>query len=145
MMSDSTILNDIYFYLTLSGMLTLLLWTPYILARVFVWGLPTFLNNYPKNFPIEKPQQPLWAERAQRAHLNTVETMPAFIATVLGASYFSASVESTLALIASWTAIFFWARVSYAVVYILGIPFLRTPVYLVSWLAILAIGSTVIL
>ena len=31
-----------YTYLALSGMLTLLLWTPYILARVFVWGLPTF-------------------------------------------------------------------------------------------------------
>lgn len=69
-------MNDIYYYLLLSGVLTLLLWTPYILARVFVWGLPTFLNNYPNNFPIDKPQQPLWAERAQRAHLNMVETMP---------------------------------------------------------------------
>lgn len=136
---------DIYFYLTLSGILTLLLWTPYILARVFVWGLPTFLNNYPDKFPIEKPQQPLWAERAQRAHLNMVETMPAFIASVIGAAYFAAGNEATIASIASWSAIFFWARVGYSAVYIMGIPFVRTPVYLVSWLSILAIGSTVIL
>lgn len=137
-------MNDIYFYLTLSGILTLLLWTPYILARVFVWGLPTFLNNYPEKFPIETPEQPLWAERAQRAHLNMVETMPALIATVIGASFFAGNDSATLATIASWSAIFFWSRVAYAFVYITGIPFVRTPVYLVSWLSILAIGSTVL-
>lgn len=65
-----------YIYLALSGMLTLLLWTPYILARVFVWGLPTFLNNYPEGFPAQAPEPPLWAQRAQRAHLNMVETLP---------------------------------------------------------------------
>ena len=133
-------MQDIHFYLILSGVLTLLLWTPYILARVFVWGLPTFLNNYPDNFPLDKPKQPLWAERAQRAHLNMVETMPAFIAVVLGASFLASANEALITSIASWAAVFFWARVVYAVVYITGIPYLRTPVYLVSWLAILVIA-----
>lgn len=141
---ETLIMNDIYLYLTLSGALTLLLWTPYIVARLFVWGLPTFLNNYPSMFPQEAPKQPLWAERAQRAHLNMVETMPAFIAVIIGASHIANGAEATLATITSWAAIFFWARVSHAVVYILGVPYLRTPVYLVSWFSILAIASTII-
>lgn len=131
-------MESAYFYLALSGMLTILLWTPYILARVFVWGLPTFLNNYPDNFPAEQPTPPLWATRAQRAHLNMVETMPAFIAVVVAAGFIAPQFAHSD--IASWAQIFFFARIAYAVVYIAGIPFLRTPVYLLSWASILVIG-----
>ncbi len=138
-------MHDIYLYLVLSGVLTLLLWTPYIVARLYVWGPLTFLSNYPENFPIEAPQQPLWAERAQRAHLNMVETMPAFIAVVIGSSYLVSSSTQSVAAIASWCAVFFWARVAHAIVYILGVPYLRTPVYLVSWFSILAISASAIL
>lgn len=138
-------MNDIYLYLLLSGVLTLLLWTPYIVARLFVWGPFTFLNNYPQDFPKEKPEQPLWAERAQRAHLNMVETMPAFIAVVIGASFLVNEANQSLAAIASWCAVFFWARVAHAVVYILGIPFLRTPVYLISWFSILVIAANAVM
>lgn len=137
-------MNTIYFYLALSGVLTLLLWTPYITARLFGWGLCTFLNNYPDNFPNTKPAQPLWAARAQRTHLNMVETMPAFIAVVLGAAQINVGNDVSLAMIAYWSAIFFWARVGHAAVYILGIPYLRTPVYLVSWFAILMIASSLL-
>jgi uncharacterized MAPEG superfamily protein len=138
-------MHDIYFYLTLSGVLTLLLWAPYIVARLFVWGPLTFLNNYPDNFPFEKPQQPLWAERAQRAHLNMVETLPAFIAVVFGSHYLMGDTVTSVETIAYWCAIFFWARVVHAIVYILGVPYLRTPVYLVSWFSILAIAASVML
>ena len=67
-----------YLYLAASGILTVLMWTPYILSRVMVWGIPTFLNNYPVNFPAQEPAAPMWAQRAKRAHLNMIETMPAF-------------------------------------------------------------------
>lgn len=127
-------------YVLLSGLLTILLWTPYILARVFVWGLPTFLNNYPEGFPVEQPQPPLWAERAKRAHLNMVETMPAFIGVVLGAWFLAG--ENAGAALGQWAQIFLFARIAYSVVYILGVPYLRTPTYLVSWFAILMIGIT---
>lgn len=137
-------MNDIYLYLTLSGVLTLLLWTPYIIARLFSWGLGTFLNNYPENFPDEQPKQALWATRAQRAHLNMVETMPAFIAVVIGASQLNISDSAVLLTITFWVTIFFWSRLVHAVVYIAGIPYLRTPVYLVSWVAILMIASTIL-
>ena len=32
-----------YLYLGLSGVLAVLLWTPYILSRAITWGIPTFL------------------------------------------------------------------------------------------------------
>jgi len=134
-------MEQAYYYLALSGLLTVLLWTPYIIARIFVWGIPTFLNNYPEGYPAEQPTPPLWAQRAHRAHLNMVETMPAFIAVVIAAGYLN---ESGGQIVALWAQVFFIARVMHAVVYILGIPFLRTPVYLVSWAAILMIGSQII-
>lgn len=131
-----------YYYLGLSGILTVLLWTPYILARAITWGIPTFLNNYPKGFPKEQPEPPLWAQRSQRAHLNMVETLPAFAAVVLAASAIAPDVAYSS--IAQWAQVFFVARVAHAVLYTLGIPYLRTPVYLVSWLAILMIGATIV-
>ena len=132
-------MDTAYLYLALSGMLTVLLWTPYILARVFVWGLPTFLNNYPEGFPATQPEPPLWAQRAQRAHLNMVETMPAFIAVVAAAGFLADAASG--AVVGLWAQIFFFARLAHAAVYTLGLPYLRTPVYLVSWAAILVIGA----
>jgi len=132
-----------YIYLSLSGILTVLLWIPYIAARVFVWGPITFLGNYPKNFPAEEPTPPLWAQRARRAHLNAVETLPACIAVVVGADFLVGATAGPV--VGIWSQIFFFARVAHAVVYTLGIPGLRTPVYLVSWAAILMIGREAIL
>lgn len=131
-----------FYYLGLSGLLTVLLWTPYILVRAIIWGIPTFLNNYPKGFPKDQPEPPLWAQRSQRAHLNMVETLPAFAAVVLAASVIAHS--DAYVSIALWAQVFFVARLAHAIVYTLGLPYLRTPVYLVSWLAILMIGMKVI-
>lgn len=128
-----------YYYLGLSGILTVLLWTPYILARAITWGIPTFLNNYPSGFPKNQPEPPLWAQRSQRAHLNMVETLPAFAAVVIAASVIAPS--DGYANIGQWAQIFFIARIAHAVVYTLGIPYVRTPTYLVSWFAILMIGA----
>ncbi len=132
-----------YTYLALSGLLTVLLWTPYIVGRMFVWGIPTFLTNYPEGFPKTEPETPLWMDRAKRAHLNMVETMPAFIAVVVAAGLIGdASIAET---VGTWAMIFFYARIAHAAVYILAIPGLRTPVYLLSWASILMIGAQTIL
>lgn len=131
-----------YMYLGLSGMLAVLLWTPYILSRAITWGIPTFLNNYPEGFPKVQPEVPLWAHRSQRAHLNMVETLPAFVAVVLAAGHLAP--ESAYESVAQWAQVFFLARIGHAVVYTLGIPYLRTPVYLASWVAILVIGSSIL-
>ena len=131
-----------YYYLGLSGILTATLWIPYILARAFTWGIPTFLNNYPDGFPKTQPEQPMWAQRSQRAHLNMVETLPAFGAVIVAAG--TLAPQATYETIAMWAQVFFFARVGHAIVYTLGVPYLRTPVYLVSWAAVLMIGVSVI-
>ena len=131
-------MDTAYYYLALSGMLAVLLWIPYILARALTWGIPTFLHNYPEGFPKEQPEPPLWALRSQRAHLNLVETLPAFAAVVIAAGQIAD--PSSFADIALWAQVFFVARIAHAFVYTLGLPFLRTPVYLVSWAAVLMIG-----
>ena len=134
-------MNSALSYLAASGMFCVLLWTPYILNRIFVWGIPAFLSNYPdKKFPAEAPPIPVWAQRAQRTHLNMVETLPAFAAVVIAAYLVNAD-NNTVAI---WAAVFFWARVFHASVYIFGVPYLRTPIYLVSWAAVLIIGAQVV-
>jgi uncharacterized MAPEG superfamily protein len=134
-------MNSALYYLAASGMFCVLLWIPYILNRVFVWGIPAFASNYPdKKFPAEAPAIPVWAKRAQRTHLNMVETLPAFAAVILAAYL----VDAENSMIGTWAAVFFWARIFHASVYILGIPYLRTPIYLVSWAAVLIIGAQVV-
>jgi uncharacterized MAPEG superfamily protein len=135
-------MDTAYLYLGLSGMLAVLLWTPYILSRAITWGIPTFLNNYPKDFPKAQPEVPLWAHRSQRAHLNLVETLPAFAAVVIAAGQLAP--ETAAGNIALWAQVFFFARIAHALVYTLGIPYLRTPVYLVSWAAVLVIGASIV-
>jgi uncharacterized MAPEG superfamily protein len=71
-----------------------------------------------------------------------VETMPAFIAVVLAAG--ALLTTGQLEGLAIWGAVFFYSRILHAIVYILAIPFLRTPVYLGSWFAILALAYQVI-
>jgi uncharacterized MAPEG superfamily protein len=68
-----------------------------------------------------------WAGRAQRAHRNMLESLVLFAILVFAAQV-AGSANSITALGA---AIFFWARLAHAVLYIAGIPWLRT----VSWLA----------
>jgi len=130
-------------YLALSGILTVLLWIPYIVGRLFVWGPLTFLTGYPENFPKEEPETPLWMDRAKRAHLNMVETMPAFVAVVAAAGLLGdASIAEAVGI---WAKVFFFARIAHAIVYMLGFPGLRTPVYLMSWASILMIGAQIVL
>lgn len=129
--------NSSEFWLAAAAVWTLGLWIPYIAQRAFLWGFGTFLlSNYPPGFPAKEPEPPLWAVRAKRAHLNMVETFGPFAALTLLAIH-SGHGEA----VAGLAALFFVARVVHAGVYILGIPGLRTPAYLVSWAACLGIAA----
>lgn len=134
-------MEQAFHYVALAGVFTVLMWVPYIIARLAVWGLKDFVTNYPQGFPATEPEPPLWAQRAKRAHLNMVETLPAFIAVVIAAAFLPDRVDGDF--VGHWAMIFYYARVVHYIVYSLGIPFLRTPSYLVSWAAILAIGVQV--
>lgn len=66
--------------------------------------------------------------RLERAQANLYETLPLFIGAVLIAHVSGA--ESPLTL---WgTALYFWARVVYVPLYALGVPYVRSLVWLVS-------------
>jgi uncharacterized MAPEG superfamily protein len=69
-----------------------------------------------------------WAGRAQRAHHNMLENLILFAALVLIAVVAGKTNPTTLL----GAQIFLWARVAYAVVYLAGIPWLRTLVWTVS-------------
>ncbi len=68
------------------------------------------------------------AGRARRAHLNMIENMVLFTALVL----IAAAAGKANATTAMGAMIFFWARLAYAVIYLAGVPWLRTVAWAVS-------------
>jgi len=68
------------------------------------------------------------AGRATRAHLNMMENLPLFIALVLVAQIAGRSDDMTHL----GVLLFFWGRVAHAIIYLAGIPGLRTLAWLVS-------------
>lgn len=98
-------------------------------------GLATLAGNRENLPPIEG-----WAGRAMRAHRNMVENLVLFAALVLVAQV-SGKANATTALGAQ---IWFWARVVYVPVYLVGIPWLRTGVWAVSIIGLLLIFRQVV-
>jgi uncharacterized MAPEG superfamily protein len=86
-------------------------------------GLPALAGNR-EGLPEIKG----WAGRAARAHRNMLENLVLFAALVLVAVAAGKTNDTTLL----GAQIFLWARVAYALVYIAGIPWLRTGVWTVS-------------
>ncbi|SJM57841.1 Inner membrane protein [Brevundimonas diminuta 3F5N] len=66
--------------------------------------------------------------RLERAQANLFETLPLFIGAVLIAHV----ADRTGALTAWGAALYFWARVAYIPLYALGVPYIRSLVWLVS-------------
>jgi uncharacterized MAPEG superfamily protein len=86
-------------------------------------GLPTLAGNRQ-----DLPDMVGWAGRARRAHLNMIENLVLFAALVL----IAATAGKANAMTAMGAMIFFWARLAYAVIYLIGIPWLRTLAWFVS-------------
>ncbi len=123
-------------YLAWTALLTGLLWIPYIAGQVMTNG---FLSAENYRDPASRPV-PLWAQRANRAHLNAVEVFAPFAALVLVAHATGQSNATT----AMWAAIFFWSRVAHALVYYFAVPFVRTLVFAVGTVAIVGLFWEVI-
>jgi uncharacterized MAPEG superfamily protein len=69
-----------------------------------------------------------WADRAARAQRNMLENLPLFAVLVLVAQISGRSDATT----AVGAEVFFWARLIYVPVYVIGIPWVRTAVFFVS-------------
>jgi uncharacterized MAPEG superfamily protein len=83
----------------------------------------------------DAPVEPLTGApaRAQRANANFLETFPFFAAAVLAVVALERQNPHT----ALATQLYFWARLAYLPVYVIGIPYLRSAIWLVSLGAIL--------
>jgi uncharacterized MAPEG superfamily protein len=118
-------------YLAYTAILTAALWIPYVIAQTVTNG-PLTPPNYVD--PTPRPL-PLWGRRADRAYLNAVEAFAPFAALVLIAH---ASGKAT-AMVTFWAMCFFWLRLTHAVVYLLAIPYVRTLVFTLGFVAVAGI------
>ena len=122
-------------YLAWTAALTALLWVPYILGRFSVVGMPTAdIYRDPT-----LPDLPAWVKRCDRVHLNAVESLIPFAAVVLVAHVGGVANETT----AFWAMVYFWARIAHAVVYWIGIPYVRTAAFAVGLIATLVIFAQI--
>ena len=112
--------------------LTLLLWSVALCVAQML--LQAVGANLQASLPVlagnreNMPTLTGWAGRAQRAHRNLLENLPLFAILVLLAAITNGFTATT----ALGAQLFFWARVAYAAVYLAGIPYLRTLIWLVS-------------
>ena len=118
-------------WLTLTIILTGLMWVPYILDRVMVRGLMGAMANPSRN---DKSQSE-WAQRLYFAHTNAVENLIIFAPLVLILDAQGYSTQNTIIA----CAVYFWARLAHAVVYTMGVPVLRTLAFTVGFLAQVAL------
>jgi uncharacterized MAPEG superfamily protein len=86
-------------------------------------GLPTLAGNREGLRPLDG-----LAGRARRAHRNMLESLPLFIALVLIAQIAGKADATTLL----GAQLFFWGRVAHWLIYLAGIPWLRTVAWAVS-------------
>lgn len=121
---DHELTAELY-WLTLTALLTGLIWIPYVLNRMGEKGLWGTLDN-PE--PGDHARAP-WAFRAERAHVNAVENLAVFAPLAIAVSV-SGLGNGTTALAA---AVFFWSRLAHLVVYMIGLPVLRTLAFVVGF------------
>ena len=76
-----------------------------------------------------------FAGRAARAHGNMLESLPLFIALVLVAQVAGKANAMTLL----GCQLFFWGRVAHWLIYLAGIPWLRTAAWVVSIVGLIVI------
>ena len=123
-------------YLAFTAILTAALWIPYIACQVMTNG---WLE--PPNYrdPAQRPV-PLWGKRADRAYLNAVEAFAPFAALVIVAHL----AGKANAMTAFWAVSFFWLRLAHAIVFLLAIPYIRTVLFTLGFVAVAGIFWEVI-
>jgi uncharacterized MAPEG superfamily protein len=119
--------------------LTLLVWSvalAFIQMLVAVsgatleFGLPKLAGNRE-----DIPPATSWAGRAYRAHHNMLESLVLFAVLILVTEV----TNKNSAMTGLGAQLFFWARVAYAVIYVVGLPWVRTAVWGISMVGLILI------
>ncbi len=116
------------YWLTLTALMTGLLWIPYILQRMVELGIMGALGNLPQDHFEKAP----WAMRLKQAHANAVENLVVFAPLALAVHIAGAGNAAT----ATACAIYFFARLAHVVVHAAGIPVVRTLAFVIGWLVV---------
>jgi len=125
------------YLLALVATLTVLMWVPYMAARILTRGAGSILGD-PSNPAFA--HDPAWAERARRAHANAVENLAVFAPLVLILALVGISTQMTILA----AKVYFGARIAHYIVYAAGIPVLRTLAFVVGVAATLVITVVVL-
>jgi uncharacterized MAPEG superfamily protein len=122
-------------YLLFSVILTFVQMLVAVTFANFALGLPTLAGNREGLSDL-----PGIGGRAKRAHLNMLENIVLFAALVLIAAAGGKANATT----AMGAMIFFWGRLAYAIIYVAGIPWLRTVAWTVSVVGMIMIALQLI-
>lgn len=101
-----------------------------VIATQLQVGLPALVGNRDN-----MPDITGLAGRATRAHRNMLENLALFASLVLVAQV----TGHANAMTALGAQIFFWARLAYAIVYLIGVPWIRTGAWTVSMVGLVLI------
>lgn len=107
-----------------SVVFTAMLWVPHILQRIIEMKPYEAFRDPRHDVPTKAP----WAQRAIRAHTNAVENLAVFgiLAILL------VMTNSTTQATASAAALYFWLRFAHYFVYMFGVPWVRTPIFVAA-------------
>lgn len=125
-----------FYWLTLTALLTALLWAPYILQHILERGpIPALTYQSLDTTPDAE-----WGKRAKRAHYNAVENLAVFAPLVIVVVLAGADSTAT----AGACAVYFFARLVHYPVAVLRVPFLRTLSFAVGWIAQLVLALAIL-
>lgn len=122
-------------YLVWSAALTLVLAVIAVSGATLEVGLPKLAGNREG-----MGEMPGWAGRAARAHRNMLENLVLFAILVFAARIANVSTAMTVL----GAQLFFFGRLAHAIIYIAGIPWLRTAAWLVSVIGLLLIFAQLV-
>lgn len=122
-------------YLVWSVALTFVVMVVAVSGATLEVGLPKLAGNREA-----MPEIGGWPGRATRAHRNMLESLVLFAALVLVAQ--AANIHTATTVLGS--ALFFWGRVAHAIIYILGIPWIRTLAWAVSVVGLIMLFMAVV-
>jgi uncharacterized MAPEG superfamily protein len=117
-------------YLVWATALTMVQLLVVIIGASFTIPLPVLAGN--RETPVEGKG---WLGRAQRAHRNILESLALFAILVLVAHVSGKANAAT----ATGAAIYFWARVAYAAIYMAGVTWVRSLVFAISMVGLVVI------
>ncbi|MEO0425786.1 MAG: MAPEG family protein [Pseudomonadota bacterium] len=123
------------FWLALTVTMTGLMWV-YVFVLVAQLGFGPAMRDPVHDTPYAAP----WAQRAKRAHANAVENLAIFAPLVL---VLHAAEISTSATVAA-CAVYFVARALHYGVYVAAVPWARTPLFMVGFLAQATLAVTLL-